>query len=616
MSIVLAAAIALFAIVIVRREFGKARIASSDAAIVSDLSRPVFVADWKSLVSSGTTFGESTAPIQVIEFADLQCPSCRDMQLVLGNMKQEFGKKLAVTFVHYPLSYHLQALPAARAAECANAQGRMESFLAQAYAQQQVLGKTPWEDLAQKSGVGDMEAFSSCIRDTTEIASVTRGLYAGTAADISGTPTLIVNGWKFQRSPGDEMLKKFIRALLSGEYPATPLTLAPVAHAVRHDADIGLVTFDTADYARAPQFGLAAQRIAVIGTKDETDLAFDLTGVEGAVFLRNGNLVAYASVGPKVLAFDSIGKPLASLVRVGAGPGEVRRVSNIARSQGDTVVLADFANQRVNWYVSDKGFLRDLKIQNVAANSEYLAGVLPTGDLVLYNGGTLPEQTGNDYVQQRSALLLLDTTGSTHALTELPDAYIQFLEAKFPNRRPVMQPLPLRMGPKAYVAVWDSLIATGNGDEYRIDLRDRRGKIVSAIEVNAQKQPVTELMRAADLDVRLEALNRQGKPSLESLRLRREWPVADSVAHFGGLFVSPDQTLWVLSALVPGADTWYATAFNTRHEMVGRLSHSGPGVPIAFGDGRVAVRNVNEDGLVSIVIYRIVPRVLGKPIIN
>jgi hypothetical protein len=93
----------------------------------------------------------------------------------------------------------------------------------------------------------------------------------------------------------------------------------------------------------------------------------------------------------------------------------------------------------------------------------------------------------------------------------------------------------------------------------------------------------------------------------ESRRVAREAPFADSLPPYEGLFVSPNATLWVVDATAPGDTSWSATAFRLDGAIVGRLQVGRAGRPVAYGNDRVVVREEDEDGVVSMKVFRIMP---------
>jgi protein-disulfide isomerase len=66
--------------------------------------------------------------INVVEFADFECPYCRRLHGVLGPLLAEYGDRVAFQRLQRPLEMHPHAEQAARAALCAAAQGRGEAM--------------------------------------------------------------------------------------------------------------------------------------------------------------------------------------------------------------------------------------------------------------------------------------------------------------------------------------------------------------------------------------------------------------------------------------------------------------------------------------------------------
>jgi protein-disulfide isomerase len=78
-------------------------------------------------VDRAPKLGKSGAKVALIEFADFECPFCRKhASTVLPLLKEKFIETgvAAYYYVHLPLTIHRHATDAAKAAECANDQGR------------------------------------------------------------------------------------------------------------------------------------------------------------------------------------------------------------------------------------------------------------------------------------------------------------------------------------------------------------------------------------------------------------------------------------------------------------------------------------------------------------
>jgi len=216
LSIVLVTATVAIAVALGKREFFDRPV---DSAIPVEPLQ--YIAEWKTLLNYGFMEGNPTAKVKIIEFGDLQCPFCRIFQHRLESARGRFGSDVAVVFIHYPIEIHPFAKAAARSAECARAYGRFAEFVNLVYAKQESLGTKSWNSFANEIGISDTGAFRRCVSDTASVARVVRGQELGQRFGVHGTPTVIVNGWKFGSPPNDSLLGETISALLAGKKPKT-----------------------------------------------------------------------------------------------------------------------------------------------------------------------------------------------------------------------------------------------------------------------------------------------------------------------------------------------------------------------------------------------------------
>ena len=188
-------------------------------ASVSITGPPSFMPEWKSWLPAGISMGDTAGKIKVIEFSDLECPVCRRFDQTVATMRSRFPNDVAVIFYHFPLPQHRFARPAARAAECAGQQGRFEEFVREVYRRQDSLGLKPWAAFARAAAVHDSSAFERCVGSNASVSRVDAGLALGQRMGVHGTPTVIVNGWRFPSTPDERTLERAIRALLVGATP-------------------------------------------------------------------------------------------------------------------------------------------------------------------------------------------------------------------------------------------------------------------------------------------------------------------------------------------------------------------------------------------------------------
>jgi protein-disulfide isomerase len=201
---------------LVRREFFEP---ASVARLSDQKQKQVFLKEWRDDLSLGVRLGPADAPVQVIEFADFECPFCAQFYRTIKPIWAKYPKQVALTYAHYPIQGHRFAIPAARAAECAGEQGRFEAMHDQLFEGQDQFGLRPWDDYAAAARVPDMTAFDACIKKTDPIPRVEEGKALGAKLDVQGTPTIIINGWKLGHPPSPEELDTMVKAILAGKSP-------------------------------------------------------------------------------------------------------------------------------------------------------------------------------------------------------------------------------------------------------------------------------------------------------------------------------------------------------------------------------------------------------------
>jgi protein-disulfide isomerase len=156
--------------------------------------------------------GSATAPVKVVVFTDFECPYCREAELTLRRLRQQYGDKLALCFRNYPLPNHLYARPAAIAAVCAGEQGKYFPMHELLFGHQQDLPHADYDAWAEQIGL-DRAKFDACRASDQASKRVDQDIRDGVAAGVAGTPTFFVNGRLVnddQALPGviaDEMAK-------------------------------------------------------------------------------------------------------------------------------------------------------------------------------------------------------------------------------------------------------------------------------------------------------------------------------------------------------------------------------------------------------------------------
>ncbi|MCP5205632.1 MAG: thioredoxin domain-containing protein [Hahellaceae bacterium] len=139
--------------------------------------------------------GNTDAPVHIVEFADYQCPHCKEAHAVVKGLLESWTGQIKVTYMDFPINRSGISRTVAEGAVCADEQGKFWEYHDEAFADQSTLDKE-WPSKTASKLALDMEKFSSCLTAQTTKDKVTKSEQAAIAAGARGTPTFFVNGLK------------------------------------------------------------------------------------------------------------------------------------------------------------------------------------------------------------------------------------------------------------------------------------------------------------------------------------------------------------------------------------------------------------------------------------
>ena len=138
--------------------------------------------------------GPPEAPLQLVEYADFECPSCQAVLRVLDRIRKRVGDELLLVVRHFPVvDAHPMALIAAEAVEAAGAQGRFWDMYRRIYDNR----RPPTEDSLRRHAARlklDVPRFEQELRDHIHAQRVLEDFESGLQSGVNGTPTFFVNG--------------------------------------------------------------------------------------------------------------------------------------------------------------------------------------------------------------------------------------------------------------------------------------------------------------------------------------------------------------------------------------------------------------------------------------
>ncbi len=176
--------------------------------------------------------GAPGAPVVLEEFADLQCPPCAMLAVLLKKLEQDYPGKVRIVFRNFPLAMHKNAVPAARAAESAGAQGKfweMSDLLYQnqtSWAKEEAVAPI-FEEYAQKIGL-DLARYKTDLENNDLLGRIGLDRQRGTTLGVTATPTLFINNQRVpQQSMNEAGLRSAIDNVVKGQPPFPAITASP-----------------------------------------------------------------------------------------------------------------------------------------------------------------------------------------------------------------------------------------------------------------------------------------------------------------------------------------------------------------------------------------------------
>jgi len=161
------------------------------------------------------TQGADHAPLTLVEYADFECPHCKQAASVVQLLLERYAGRLRVVFRHYPLEgVHPHAMHAAQAAEAAGGQGKFWEMHALLFANASHLKIAQLRGYAEKLEL-DMLRFNAEMDDEVYLQRVREHIDGGNRSGVRATPAFFLNGVIVDTSFGLEALEQAIEAQLN-----------------------------------------------------------------------------------------------------------------------------------------------------------------------------------------------------------------------------------------------------------------------------------------------------------------------------------------------------------------------------------------------------------------
>jgi len=176
--------------------------------------------------ATGPTKGPASAPVTIVEFSDLQCPHCKAAEPIVERLLSE-EPNVHFIWENFPLPSHDWAFKAASYADCLGRENKdaFWKFVKGVFdAQEQITAQNADEKLGGivTAAGGNAANVAACAAKPETADRVKQSVALGKTVDVTGTPTLFINGRKIGNVTGAPY--EFLKAIV--DYDGKPAAAA------------------------------------------------------------------------------------------------------------------------------------------------------------------------------------------------------------------------------------------------------------------------------------------------------------------------------------------------------------------------------------------------------
>jgi protein-disulfide isomerase len=186
----------------------------------------------------GYTMGQANAPVEIVEFADFECPACGNFaQITEPDIRKNLiaTGQAKYTFFDFPLvNAHKNTITAAMSAACADDQGKFWEMHDELF-----VGQVEWNGQATenprkvisayvtKLGL-DAAKWNSCMDANTHADRIRANYALGLTKAVPSTPTFFINGTMLNGAANYDDIKARVDAAIAATLPIPAAPPAPV----------------------------------------------------------------------------------------------------------------------------------------------------------------------------------------------------------------------------------------------------------------------------------------------------------------------------------------------------------------------------------------------------
>jgi protein-disulfide isomerase len=166
--------------------------------------------------ADGPYRGSAAKDFEIVEFADFQCPHCKEAQPNMDKLAVDFPKA-RIVFQNYPLPLHSAAFGAAATGVCVAKEGGSTAFFqfaAAVFDGQDGLASPDGATLTLNSAVTkaglDPAKIAACAKEPAATSAVEASVKLAKDINVNQTPTLLINGRQVPANAPYETIKQIV----------------------------------------------------------------------------------------------------------------------------------------------------------------------------------------------------------------------------------------------------------------------------------------------------------------------------------------------------------------------------------------------------------------------
>ena len=360
---------------------------------------------------------------------------------------------------------------------------------------------------------------------------------------------------------------------------------------------------------------------ALVDTSQPDEPEYELDQTRGPVRLSDGRIVLFHGAANQLRFYDSNGTHLLTTGRAGSGPGEFQNVMGLWLAPGDSLLVAELLNRRLNVLDSQGKYARSFSLGGQGGGFVPVGGrvevAMPSG--VFADGSVVGFSQAFAINQARSGAFRDTITAIRYA----PDGAARDTLGKFLGiemetitmtfgAQSFSAPTQVPLGKTPQSAVSRDRLVVAQNERWELEYRDQSGALKKLVRAARTAAPVTP----ADIDAsRKDQLEQMGgNPMLRSVpepikkqitaRIEQaKYP--ETLAFFGTLLVDPDENLWAQEATSPAVREQRWMVVDSAGTWLGTVTMPRDFRPTFIGRDAVTGIWKDADAVEHVRVYRI-----------